>query len=281
LAVYGLRTAEPHHDGCPHWHLVIYGPARDVRYARRLMRVYALSMDGGEPGARRARFRAMPLKGGQAGASYAAKYIAKNIDGGGMEGERDSETGRKVSESARRVDAWAAAWGIRQFQFFGLPVVGPWRVLRKIREPIAAGGALEEARRAADESRWCDYCRVLMAGGIRLLKDSAVRLTQYGDRAAAAVIGIAEGGRRAWLNRRRWVLCWGEAAKKSAVRSVRSQSPVIDAKNGKNGASWCGFGTNGPGASWVDRALGWGFDLPWSGVNNCTRQHLQGVPGMA
>ena len=253
LQVYGLRTAEPHHDGCPHWHLVVYGPGRDLRFARRLLRVYALRMDRDEPGARAARFKAMALSGGSAGASYAAKYIAKNIDGGNMEGQRDGETGRKVSETARRVDAWAAAWGVRQFQFFGMAAVGVWRALRRMREPVADEGALlEKARRAADSSEWCEYCRVMASGALELMREASGRLTVYGDKAAAVVVGVAEGGRRAWLDRRRWALCWGEAARKSAAQSARR-------------------------GSWVASGLGFGF--PWSGVNNCTGLDFQGAAG--
>jgi hypothetical protein len=196
-----------------------------------------------------------------------------------MDGERDSETGRKVSESARRVDAWASAWGIRQFQFFGLPAVGPWRVLRKIREPNAAGGALEEALRAADDTRWCDYCLALMDGGVTLIRDTAVKLTQYGDRAAAAIIGVAKGGRKAWLDRRRWALCWGESAKKSAIRAARKNANLGQPGNikGSRAAQKCDWND----LNWMDRAMGRGFGVPWSGVNNCTRQHWQGIPGMA
>ena len=254
LRVYGLRTAEPHHDGCPHWHLVVYGPGRDLRFARRLLRVYALRADADEAGARRYRFRAMALAGGKAGASYAAKYIAKNIDGGGMEGRRDGETGRKVSETARRVDAWASAWGIRQFQFFGMAAVGVWRVLRKARESVAAvaGPVIERARAAADEADWCEYCRVMESAEIKLMREDQGRRTMYGDKAAAVVVGVMEAGRRWLLDRRKWVLCWTEGAKKSAIEAARS-------------------------GSWV--ASGLGFDLPWSGVNNCTGRAVQGAAG--
>lgn len=251
LKVCGLRTAEPHHDGCPHWHLVVYGAARDLRYARRLLRVYALRMDGDEAGARKARFKVMPLSGGKAGASYAAKYISKNIDGGGMDGQRDGETGRKVSETARRVDAWAAAWGIRQFQFFGFPPVGVWRALRRMREPVAdAGAAIERARGAADGADWCEFCVVMEGAGIKLMREASEKLTVYGDKAAARVVGVMEGGRRALLSLKRWVLCWGEAGKREALKKASA-----------------------PG--WV--ASGLGFDLPWSGVNNCTGAGFQGL----
>lgn len=96
LQVYGLRTAEPHHDGCPHWHLVVYGEARALRYARRLLRVYALRVDGAEVGARKVRFKAMALSGGSAGASYAAKYIAKNEDVEPVADKPDADTDEGV-----------------------------------------------------------------------------------------------------------------------------------------------------------------------------------------
>ena len=230
LHVYGLRTAEPHHDGTPHWHIVVYGLARDVRYARRLLRVYALREDGGEPGARKHRFTAMALKGGKAGASYAAKYIAKNIDGGCMDGQRDGETGRDVGKMARRVTAWAAAWGIRQFQFFGMQAVTLWRVLRRCDNSAPAGSALERARAAADAGDWAGYCAAAAAGGLRALYDRGVlavkRLTQYGDSAAPRVIGVAEGGRQLCVTVRRWVVCWSASAKKQAVE--RASAPGVE-----------------------------------------------------
>lgn len=248
LSIYGLRAAEPHHDGCPHWHVVAYGPARDLRYARRLLRVYALRDSGGEAGARRVRFVAKPLAGGKAGASYAAKYISKNIDGHGMDGLRDAETGRRVSDSARRVDAWAAAWGVRQFQFFGMPAVGVWRVLRRIADPVGPADApIERARQAADGGDWCAFWLAVRVGSLALVKRAEGRLTAYGDAAAAKVVGVVEGGRRALLTCREWVVAWSKSALSSLLAAA-----------GQGGA----MARSGPTP---------GFDLPWSGVNNCTR----------
>ena len=234
LIVSGMRAAEPHHDGCPHWHLIVYGPARDLRYARRLLRVYALRDSGGEPGARKHRFDYQIAEGGKGGAAYAAKYVSKNINGEGLAGERDSETGQKISTSVLRVDAWAAAWGIRQFQFFGMPAIGIWRALRRIEGPVAVvGSALERARAAADDGDFCSFWRACAGGAVKLLMRDEGRLTQYGDKAAAVVAGVVEGGRRALLTVRNWVIKWGDSAQK------------------KRG--------------------GVAFDVPRSGVNNCTR----------
>lgn len=216
LIVAGLRTAEPHHDGCPHWHLIVYGPARDLRFARRLLRVYALRDTPGEPGALRHRFNYMKAKEGTYGAAYAAKYISKNINGAGLEGERDSETGAKVSSAVISVDAWAAQWGIRQFQFFGMPAVGIWRALRKIEGPFAVvGSALEKARAAADAADWCGFWKACKLSALELIRRETNRMTQYGDAAAAVVVGVAEGARRVLLPVRDWVIHWGGMPKNS------------------------------------------------------------------
>lgn len=220
LDVVGLRTAEPHHDGTPHWHLVAYGSRRDLRFARRLLRVYALRDSPGEPGARARRFVSLLAQDGTA-ARYVAKYVAKNIDGYSMAGELDDESGRSVPESVARVDAWAAAWRVRQFQFFGGAAVGVWRVLRRMRESVAESGeVIERARVAADRGDWCGYLKACEGGAVRVLREAGERLTQYGDAAAARVVGVVDGGRRALLNLRSWVVRWGARVVEGARRSV-------------------------------------------------------------
>lgn len=235
LVVAGLRTAEPHHDGCPHWHLIVYGPARDLRYARRLLRVYAMADSKEEMGAKKYRFNAQQAAAGKGAAAYAAAYVSKNIDGGGMEQARDLETGGYISSTVRRVDAWAAHWSIRQFQFFGMPAVGIWRSLRRVDQQGPAGSMLERARVAADASDWCGFWDACERGGLGFVKEKIGRLTEYGDAAAARILGVREGGRRLLLKVRDWVIHWAGAAKK------------------RDGVA---------------------FDLPRSCVNNCTREDL-------
>lgn len=209
LAVFGLRTAEPHHDGCPHWHLIAYGARRDLRFARRLLRVYAMRENGTEAGAKEHRFKVLEAKAGTKGAAYAAKYVSKNIDGKGLEGDIDREGEKKISASVRRVDAWASTWGIRQFQFFGCPSISGWRVLRRMRGPVAVvGSMLERARSAADDADFAGYWRAAVSGGLSLIYRAAERLTAYGDVAAARIVGICEGARRAFLPEKEWVIKW-------------------------------------------------------------------------
>lgn len=224
LRVFGLRTAEPHHDGTPHWHLIVYGPRRDVRFARRLLRVYALRDSAGEPGAKQHRFKAIEAKTGTRGAAYAAKYVAKNINGEGMGGDIDHETGRKVTSTVLRVDAWASVWGIRQFQFFGCPSISVWRTLRRMRGPVAVvGSMLERARSAADDSDFAEFWRAAVRGALSLIYRAADCLTAYGDAAAARVVGVLEApGRRALIPEKKWVIRWGGVGVASAFDLPRS-----------------------------------------------------------
>ena len=215
LAVFGLRTAEPHHDATPHWHLICYGPAEDLRLARQLLRRYAMQDCGWEDGAKKHRFTWLPLKGGRGGANYAAKYVSKNIDGKGLAEDIDREGKKKISASVKRVDAWASIWGIRQFQFFGCPAISGWRVLRRFRGPVGVvGSKLEEARRCADDSDFAGYWRAAVAGGLSLIYRAADGLTQYGDAAASKIVGVAEGARRALLPVKVWAIRWGGGGEK-------------------------------------------------------------------
>ncbi|EOA2988931.1 replication endonuclease, partial [Yersinia enterocolitica] len=72
LSVYGMRVVEPHHDGTPHWHMMLFCQRRQRQQVIDIMRRYALKEDGDERGAAKYRFECKHLnKGGAAG------YIAK------------------------------------------------------------------------------------------------------------------------------------------------------------------------------------------------------------
>ncbi|MEC8427012.1 MAG: replication endonuclease, partial [Pseudomonadota bacterium] len=132
---YGFRVVEPHHDGTPHWHLLLFIQPEKVKRLVEITREYALAESPNEKGAQQRRVTVEnidPNKGSAAG--YIAKYIAKNIDG---EHLGEDLYGRDAIESATRIRAWASNWKIRQFQPIGGPSVTAWRELRKLKSDDA------------------------------------------------------------------------------------------------------------------------------------------------
>lgn len=138
---YGFRIAEPHHDGCPHWHMLVFLPEGQVEAFKKNLVDYAMAEDAYELSsdvAKEARLKVIeidPAKGTAAG--YIAKYVGKNIDD--SQGVAFDEDGAVLVQEdspltlpCQRVDAWAAVWGIRQFQGVGMPPVTVWRELRRV-----------------------------------------------------------------------------------------------------------------------------------------------------
>jgi hypothetical protein len=58
---YGFRIAEPHSDGCPHWHMLFV--AREHAEAmNEIIRAYALAEDGAEAGAEKNRAKLVAIE---------------------------------------------------------------------------------------------------------------------------------------------------------------------------------------------------------------------------
>jgi hypothetical protein len=155
VSIYGMRVAEPHQDGCPHWHLLVFTRPSDHDHMINVFEQHALSDSGDEPGASRHRIKfevCDPEKGSPA--SYMAKYVSKNIDGYGLETD---DHGNPISSANDRILAWSRNYRIRQFQFFGVPPRSIWRELRRVKEPINHP-RIEMLRQSADQG---DYKRFL------------------------------------------------------------------------------------------------------------------------
>lgn len=164
IRIFGIRVAEPHHDGTPHWHMLMFMLPEDVERVRLIIRDYAWEEDRHElrsDKAKKARFHAEaidPEKGSATG--YVAKYISKNIDGYALDGETDDESGELLKETAPAVSAWAARWHIRQFQFIGGAPVTVYRELRRLADTETAHGLSVEfaaVHDAADAGDWAGY----------------------------------------------------------------------------------------------------------------------------
>lgn len=213
IAPYGFRVAEPHHDGCPHWHILLFAaedqlgwfkPSREIKNLRDsgtgligIAGRYALADNPDEKGALKHRFTCERIDTGKGSATgYIAKYISKNIDGLKEDGSPvglDFASGTNAEGSSFRVRTWASVWGIRQFQQIGGPSVTVWRELRRLDEDQQAQGntereLVEHPRSAADRGLWSVYW--LMQGGpetsrgAHLLKPyyEVDELGVYGDR---------------------------------------------------------------------------------------------------
>lgn len=202
IALYGFRIAEPHHDGCPHWHMLFFVTVTDkfktpwvtdiAGRVIRIMKRYAWRADRGEDGAFEYRLDAKRIdwnKGSAAG--YIAKYVSKNIDGAYV-GEHKTIDKKVVktewAESVEitpsaRVEAWAATWGIRQFQQWGGAPVTVWRELRRIKASMVQGApmrmvmAWQAVQKEAGGKRadWAQYLRA-QGGAVVARKDLVITL---------------------------------------------------------------------------------------------------------
>ncbi|MEZ0186065.1 MAG: replication endonuclease [Candidatus Reddybacter sp.] len=163
LTPFGMRVVEPHHDGTPHWHLLLFFPEDQVEQASKIFNQYALEVDGDEHGASEHRLKVVainPEKGSATG--YIAKYIAKNIDGHQVDFDH---YGYDAIQSAIRIEAWASINGIRQFQQIGGASITVWRELRRLAEYETDKKLLKKLIQAADEGDWASY-NELMGGMI-------------------------------------------------------------------------------------------------------------------
>lgn len=178
---FGVRVAEPHHDGTPHWHLLMFVKPQQREEVARVLRGYAMLEAPDEDGADKHRFKVELIDKSKGGAThYVAKYISKMTTGAGLGKTRERGADgvqREVADAgkgASRARRWASVHGIRQFQAFGVPPIGIWRELRRLEGPPpttwpnglpvhpVAWSRLENARKAADEG---DYGRHLRAIG--------------------------------------------------------------------------------------------------------------------
>lgn len=301
---FGFRVAEPHHDGCPHWHMLLWTAPEHLDRLRGVLRAQwlaeeieaalleqrAAALAGGsmfkrldleaiEPGCEEHRFKAVTMeKGGAAG--YIAKYIAKNIDDEDcqVEGALDefAEGSRDLfgGSAAKRVEAWAAAYGIRQFQAIGQPPVTVWRELRRVDAGRAAGGspAVQQAHEAATRglARRADWCAYMRAQGgamtgrdyrVRMLTESREVAGRYGMDERDVPLGVIDAtrpedwilsSRREWKPREKWITTPEERATWAPALGVWMGAPRVSGSAGGAGAR-------------AARAV-----HPWTRVNNCT-----------
>lgn len=170
ISVFGIRVAESHHDGTPHWHGLLFTAPEHTEELLEVMEDYATREDSEEltsKAGKQPRFELKPIDPALGSATgYVVKYISKNIDGYALDGESDHESGRPLKETAKHATAWASCWGIRQFQFLGGAPVSVWRELRRMKNQELAdkvSPVFGELHRAAHEGDWQGY--ITLQGG--------------------------------------------------------------------------------------------------------------------
>ncbi len=170
IPVFGLRVAESHHDGTPHWHGLLFTAPEHTAELQEVMEDYATREDEDElkgKAGKQPRFELKPIDPALGSATgYVVKYISKNIDGYALDGESDHESGRPLKETAKHATAWASCWGIRQFQFLGGAPVSVWRELRRLKNQDLAdrvSPVFGELHRAAHAGDWQGY--ITLQGG--------------------------------------------------------------------------------------------------------------------
>lgn len=249
---YGFRIAEPHHDGCPHWHMLLFVAPEQVEKCTAIMTEYALAEDGDEPGAKKNRIKIVRIdvnKGSAAG--YIAKYVGKNIDDEHVESHVDEDgsiietdlIGDQVIKPSQRVEAWAAQWGIRQFQSIGAPPITVWRELRRIEEETMrrAPKHLRDAWNAAqniDGQKPADFAAYIRAqGGVNTGCNYKIAIAKRVEEVE---------GRYGFEEQARPVGIYCRANPSGVYESVRYQWSRVD-------------------------GVAVAVDVPWTGVNNCTK----------
>lgn len=213
----GLRVVEPHRDGTPHWHMVLWMPRDVVGLFRSLLVRYFLTDHApDEPGAAKHRVKVDQLKGGSDGAvGYVIKYVIKHLRASGssaavreVAGDHEIPEASTVDTSA--VQAWSRQWGVRTWQAVGGPPVTIWRSLRRVEglgsEGFTAPGSMASAVASADSGDWCGYMESMRTekgwSGLQLLRspmrwDSAMQIWyepmpgRYGDRPALVPVQVA------------------------------------------------------------------------------------------
>ena len=176
----GLRTIEPHADGCPHLHAVLYlDPLATSAAFDDVADFFDNPSDHKTPGAQAEEIR-------HSGSSYVYKYVIKNTGA-----DEKENTDNKIESSTKEaVVAWRKALGIRAFQFFGLPARArtSYREYRKAkREPLCPiAKQLHLAATDGDVHKFLDIIENHGNINSRIIEET---LDEYGD-ASQRVIGF-------------------------------------------------------------------------------------------
>lgn len=171
----GIWTREPHKDGTPHLHALLWLPNEQaIATLQSALRSYF-------PGPHATRIKRLD-DGTAQPASYVYKYLCKSLHG--MDNHTSATDGDEDGDHLAqydRVRAWASDLGTRRWGFVGVNgLMTIWQKLYAWKEPPAdASQAMKSCWRMLRAHRWADALALLLSGVIGL--DYEPRKNRYGE----------------------------------------------------------------------------------------------------
>lgn len=232
IALLGLRVTEPHRDGCPHGHALLY-LAADAQVDALDEHLQALCPEPVR--GRRIASKLVRLDRGRASpASYVMKYLLKTLPAhedaaehaDGVERDGDPDHLAHHTEVA----AWASERRLRRFAWVGLHGVRTvWQRLRSLSpaERYHAPQAVQDAADAIQSGRWADALEALGAvradGRERVQLDYVTRQNGYGEN-VQRVDGLTLGDWRIPLRRREYRIVRAGTASRTPQQTQQQDS---------------------------------------------------------
>ena len=135
---FGFRVVEPHEDGTPHWHILMYASLEDIEQKITPLAEKHFGF-GSSPFSVKVDLIKTKDEDESAASptSYMTKYLMKNVDfREGLDEPRVDES-VKDSQALDKVDAWKSALKLRSFQTFGIRAARTkWRMIRKLDQQL-------------------------------------------------------------------------------------------------------------------------------------------------
>lgn len=210
LRMVGPKVVEPHKDGCPHWHLVVW--TDDQKLAEGLLNTYFLDADDPyEPGAAEHRITWEQARSNTGAIAYILKYALKYS----LESNAGPESRARLA-----VNAWRSLYGLRKLDWFSVnvaqPKVGVWREARRASQSTTA---MKDAIDAAKNGDWYAFTKACLSNPLWL---SSEWVTNKHGEVTSRTIGIRDDRGSLIVTRsHRWKITTLEELSK--VQSLREE----------------------------------------------------------
>jgi len=201
LNAYGAKVVEMHHDGCPHWHIILFAAPDSMADIYDTFYTHTMADGGHELKDKTVRLKWVDIneKVGDA-IGYCIKYISKGLDSSKLDSVEDKSNGvtsaDELQVAQEKMKYALSASRIQQFNFFGIPgaTATVWNELRRMGKEQDGLNMVEKYTRkldltelesfaltalykAADRGDWAAYC--LAMGGVYGKREDAVMRILY------------------------------------------------------------------------------------------------------